>query len=1581
MALELATAYVSIVPETGQLKNRMRTELGAVQKIAETTGKSMGHTMGREVSTGINAAASRAFKTGAFVYAGMQAAETLGAGVKRVLDEALKGGFNRLNITNQAEAQLHALGQNAKQVRDVIQSAKDIVDGTALSLPEMVRAASMAVAAGVPNGEKLNRWLRTLADTASFTHAPLQDITMIMDKVVTQGRAYQVQLNQLALRGLPINKWLEEYSGLQGKAFAKWKKDGNVSADVLVDIIEKKIGGAAKTMGGTVQTRWLNLKNAIARVGEELEKPTFNRLAGWFYTWARAIDTVKPKVTAFAQSLDQSVMWEWGPKIVAAAKDAAAALSDFGNGRVSETFTDIKAAALAAAPGIAAVAKSFAAASAAVGGGVWNLALAGLKAVLPVIDTASNLLNAHTRIVTAALTAWLGFRALRTVQGIFGGVTASVVGMNAAFRGSAVGTSLINAFNGIGLRKASDGMARLSESLVMTSLRIGDAAQKARTLGGVMGRLGSGITSVGQAATAAGAVGLNRLSGAAGKTATGLAAIGRAVSVGIGLVAPLTGVAVGALALYLEHQGEIKQQQTELNALTAEGAKSQIQFAKALQASGGQLDDAAKKASAGIGRAMFDDVLTKGKKPHTPWENISQWRRDLNDSTNGTKLFGVWDDTKDQAEYDRNNRLGDQYRSLSAAAGKLKVDVEDLWGITAEGGPTYDALIKNLEDGSAAGAINANRFRQLRGEYTKTAVAARNSTDGIVGLVDVVAKLSQESSTAEKRASLLNQAITLMQGGKPDKLVSERQQQERINGLKAEPWDAKDGYGYDLLAGDKVDYTLQNGGRLEDSINAIKSDFVNAMAAGRDFNQSLGLSGDAFKALSQQTGIAQNDLEHFARTAYGWDPITIRFLASLEGAETVEAKVGAILAMLKAKDGHAQIDLQIVPEAERGAVEDAIKKALGDGSVVHKEGTTIEITGDPAKLDQLLKNYVPPEPANKLTPKIDTNALDAQLNQWQPRPVQIPAQLNIQPGSKIPGGAGPTGSPLPPQPRAAGGPIFGPGGPTSDSVPALLSVGEHVLTAQDVKNLGGHRGVYSLRSAAKAGGLAFAEGGAVPVGIKNAWTAAEQVEGHPYLWGGGGPNFDCSGFIAYLQLVAMGKRRIGEWGRWWNTFAVQSDPGKYLLERGRGPVGTLFRIGITGKGVGHVAATIGGRHAESGGPAESSGIGTGRAGADDPQFEDHYYLPNAFIQGYTDLNDGLVRDGKYYEWDETDDGLKLAKARNSLAQARERYDEVVAKRAQGAKGVTDIDVEAARLAVRDAEHEVSDLEYRRDHVGELIPGTGERDASGKDAGPMNTWYSDSEMDQIEAEASLSQAIRDRNSAYDKYGNASPEARQADVAVQKAYKAWQKTTPAGKAEQTLTDLGKTFGGIVVDAALEMLPFGLGSKLDTAYTAGAKVYNLARKYSPAGPDSHSTASETTSGGVAEAVDALAVSPGRDQLINLGLLPDSKKKEIPEWARKVLPVGVYDSGGWLEPGQMAINLSNRPEPVFNSPAQLHAFAGGLTAPSSGSGMTREEIEAMIATRPNVTINASNVQEALSRYEVMQKRNAMSASSFSRR
>lgn len=98
-------------------------------------------------------------------------------------------------------------------------------------------------------------------------------------------------------------------------------------------------------------------------------------------------------------------------------------------------------------------------------------------------------------------------------------------------------------------------------------------------------------------------------------------------------------------------------------------------------------------------------------------------------------------------------------------------------------------------------------------------------------------------------------------------------------------------------------------------------------------------------------------------------------------------------------------------------------------------------------------------------------AIDAFIRSYNNRSIKIGVSAetivgNPSMGYKAPG-------------HATGGAIHGPGTGTSDSIPAMLSDGEHVIPADEVQAAGGQSAIYAWRAAMRNGLPGFAGGGAV----------------------------------------------------------------------------------------------------------------------------------------------------------------------------------------------------------------------------------------------------------------------------------------------------------------------------------------------------------------------------------------------------------------------------------------------------------------------------------------------------------------------
>jgi len=445
----------------------------------------------------------------------------------------------------------------------------------------------------------------------------------------------------------------------------------------------------------------------------------------------------------------------------------------------------------------------------------------------------------------------------------------------------------------------------------------------------------------------------------------------------------------------------------------------------------------------------------------------------------------------------------------------------------------------------------------------------------------------------------------------------------------------------------------------------------------------------------------------------------------------------------------------------------------------------------------------------------------------------------------------------------------------------------------------------------------FAEGGRN--GIQAALSAGKSVDGNTYLWGATGPErFDCSGFVGWLQQIVMGV--VGSVKRLYTTHDLMGSSGVAGLQPGLGPAGTQFQVGVSAD---HMAATIAGHSAESGGAHGTSGIDGGRANAQSSHLPKKWHLPNSEIADWVEgssTSGGYSYDSKKkVEWTEKNQ-LDLESATIAIQQAKEARDKVYAnsKKSQA-------DRDQADKRVQKAEQRVIDLQKKKD---DAAAGKDAYDGPAPQAPEMERIFSDDEAERLEAQMQVDDAELRRNEVYADLDASENDRTRADIALQKAQKNLEevlKGKKEGDKDYSLNGIMKRFAHSVVDAGFSALEgqdyFGLMQSrwftTDWQTLAGDPVI-------PANSSQADIDGQT--GGMPWYERLLRDGEFTDEArVATGLEEDNPLVDWVLRAREMKAPKVFDNGGWLLPGESAINLSTKPEPIFNSPAQLGKFMGG--------------------------------------------------------
>lgn len=224
-------------------------------------------------------------------------------------------GSEIINVTSQFEQtqkSLETVLQSAEKGQALFEDLRKFSFDTTFGVDELASASSQLLNVGV-GVEKLQGQLKMLGDLAQGDKNKFAELTSIFAKVQSTGKASAMQLQQFALRGIPIIQTLKDM-GVQGtasaeqltEAFEKLTGEGGQFHDAMNNIIDT-IEGKKGFIADTIKEIYVN----------------FGELTGITDTYKKALDVVYEILNKVNEKL---IEWKDNPMMNAIMSGALATI-------------------------------------------------------------------------------------------------------------------------------------------------------------------------------------------------------------------------------------------------------------------------------------------------------------------------------------------------------------------------------------------------------------------------------------------------------------------------------------------------------------------------------------------------------------------------------------------------------------------------------------------------------------------------------------------------------------------------------------------------------------------------------------------------------------------------------------------------------------------------------------------------------------------------------------------------------------------------------------------------------------------------------------------------------------------------------------------------------------------------------------------------------------------------------------------------------------------------------------------------------------------------------------------------------
>lgn len=188
------------------------------------------------------------------------------------LTSAMSKGVMLAAQAESVEITFETIIGNAEKAQQVLGELRAFADWSPFNTGEVMEAGKMMMAMGTTADQVVNIMM-TMGDVAGALDIPIKDLTYLMGTLQSVGRATTVDLNQFALRGIPIWRELADMMYGDPKAVDKVRKAveaGQISFDI-VDKAFKKMTSAGGMFYQGMQKQATGLSGLWATFQSETE--------------------------------------------------------------------------------------------------------------------------------------------------------------------------------------------------------------------------------------------------------------------------------------------------------------------------------------------------------------------------------------------------------------------------------------------------------------------------------------------------------------------------------------------------------------------------------------------------------------------------------------------------------------------------------------------------------------------------------------------------------------------------------------------------------------------------------------------------------------------------------------------------------------------------------------------------------------------------------------------------------------------------------------------------------------------------------------------------------------------------------------------------------------------------------------------------------------------------------------------------------------------------------------------------------------------------------------------------------------